>query len=91
MQEAHEKAEKLLNEGKYSDALVLFESIPNPEKDPVLCAKIGHCYFKQKRFKKAAEFLKKIPKEMLDTEPYQEAKKELKKLKGFYLAAIMEL
>lgn len=91
MQETLEKAEMLLKEAKYSEALDILLSISNPEKDPALCAKTCHCYFKQKRFRKAAEFLKKIPKEILDSEPYQEAKKELKKLKGFYLAALMEL
>ncbi|MGV8085466.1 MAG: hypothetical protein ACP5N9_04420 [Candidatus Bilamarchaeum sp.] len=83
--------EKLIKEAKYSEALESLLSLPAPEKEPLICAKIGHCYFKLKRFRKAKDYLKKIPKEILETKEYEEAKKELKKVKGFYLAAMIDM
>jgi hypothetical protein len=59
--------------------------------DPAECAKIGHEYFEKKRFRKAYQYLKKIPKELLDTEEYKQAKKELTRIKGLWLFALTEL
>ncbi len=80
----------MLSQGKYFDAINCFLLIPEHEKDPKLCAKIGHCYFKQKRLMKAFKELKKIPKEVLETEQFKEAKIEFNKLRLFYLASISE-
>ncbi len=58
--------------------------------DPEQCAKIAHEYFKQKRLMKAFKELKKIPKDIIETEKFKQAKKEFDQLRLFYLASISE-
>ena len=60
------------------------------EESPEECAKIAHNYFEQKRFKEALKYLKKIPKELLETEPYKEAKKEMNRIKAIGRWALMD-